>query len=61
MEKAGDQAAPTVSGRSQPWYAPTGPIAEWSAVALFALFATAMMVYPVLRAFSMVQISYNEG
>ena len=26
-----------------------------------ALFATALMVYPVLRAFSMVQISYNEG
>ncbi|HVB98669.1 MAG TPA: hypothetical protein VNJ12_04960 [Candidatus Dormibacteraeota bacterium] len=61
MAVASDPAAPAVAGRSQPWYALTGPIVEWGAVALFAAFAIALMVYPVLRAFSMVQVGYNEG
>jgi hypothetical protein len=54
-------AAKVGPGGKEPWYAPEGPICQWGAVALFAALATALLVYPVLRAFSMVQVGYNEG
>jgi len=37
------------------------PFCEWGSLALLALFASALMVYPVPRAFSMLEVNYNEG
>lgn len=38
-----------------------GSASEWGSLILFALLAAALMVYPILRAFSGVEVSYNEG
>lgn len=61
METTSRGTVPVVSGRGRLWQSLTGPAGEWSAVALFGLLAAALIVYPVLRAFSMVQVFYNEG
>jgi hypothetical protein len=34
---------------------------EWGTLAALGSFASALLVYPVLRAFSMVEVGYNEG
>ncbi len=38
-----------------------GSASEWGSLILFALLAAALMVYPILRVFSAVEVSYNEG
>ncbi len=45
----------------QPSQAPRSPVWEWGALAVTALLAGALLVYPVLRAFSMLEVGYNEG
>jgi hypothetical protein len=54
-------AAPAASGHDQPPRMLWAPVCEWRSLALLALFASALMVYPVLRAFSMLEVSYNDG
>ncbi len=54
-------AAPAASNQDQLAYALRAPVCEWGSLALLALFAGALMVYPVLRAFAKLEVSYNEG
>jgi hypothetical protein len=54
-------AAPVASGLDQPTNAVIAPLCEWGSVALFAMFAGALLVYPVRRAFSVVEVGFNEG
>jgi hypothetical protein len=61
MEAAQKAAAPIASGHDQPTNAVIDPLCEWGSVVLFALLAGALLVYPVLRAFSMVEVGFNEG
>src|ERR1700678_1809441 len=61
MEAAQKAAAPVASGHDQPTNAVIDPLCEWGPVALFGLFAGALLVYPVLRPFTMVEVVCNEG
>ena len=61
MGTTNQYAVPSASGHDQPQYALRAPVREWGSLALLALFAGALMVYPVLRAFSMLEVGYNEG
>jgi hypothetical protein len=43
------------------WYAFSNPACAWGSIAATAVVAAAFLVYPALRVFSMVEVSYNEG
>ncbi len=60
MGATNQYAVSAASGHDQPPYK-RAPLSEWVILALFALFAGALMIYPVLRAFSKLEVSYNEG
>jgi len=49
------------SSPDQPPYKPRSPLSEWGPLAFLALFAATLLVYPVLRAFAKLEVSYNEG
>ena len=61
MGTTNQYAVSSASGHDQPQYALRAPVREWGSLALLALFAGALLVYPVLRAFSMLEVGYNEG
>jgi hypothetical protein len=61
MAITNEYAAPGVPTQSQPWYAFSNPVCVWSAIAAMAVVAAIFLIYPTLRVFSMVEISYNEG
>lgn len=54
-------AVPAASGPDQPPSTPRAPVSEWVPLALMALLAAALLVYPVRRAFANLEVSYNEG
>jgi hypothetical protein len=61
-ETTNQHAAPPASGRDQSPCRPRTPVYEWGSLVLLTLLAGALLVYPVLRAFSGVQVgNYNEG
>jgi len=61
MAATNQYAAPAASGHEQATYPLRTPLSEWASVALLAFFAAALMIYPVLRAFTSLEIRYNEG
>jgi hypothetical protein len=61
MGVTNEHAAPAASGHGRPSYALLVPVCEWGSVILLALFASALMIYPVLRAFSRLEVGYNDG
>jgi hypothetical protein len=61
MGTTNQYAAPSASRHDQPQYKPGALRCEWGPLALLALFAGALLVYPVLRAFSTLEVGYNEG
>ncbi len=61
MGATNQYAVPAASGHEQTSNRPRAPLSEWTSVALLALFASALLIYPVLRAFSSLEIRYNEG
>ncbi|MGD0215697.1 MAG: hypothetical protein ABSB87_20945 [Terriglobales bacterium] len=60
MGATSQYAVPAASKNEQPPYK-RALLSEWGSVVLFALFAGALMIYPVLRTFSKLEVSYNEG
>jgi hypothetical protein len=56
-----EHAVHAASGHDQPSYAASALICEWGPLAILGMLAGALMVYPVLRAFSFLEVSYNEG
>jgi hypothetical protein len=54
-------AVPAASGHEQTAYRPRAPLSEWASLALLGLFAGALLIYPILRTFSSLEIRYNEG
>ncbi len=62
LETTNQYAVPPASGRDQSPCRLRTPVYEWGSLALLVLLAGALLVYPVLRAFSGVQVgNYNEG
>jgi len=61
MGAMNQDAVHAVSGHDQPPHAPRALFCEWGPLALLGLLAGALMVYPVLRAFSITEVGYNEG
>ncbi|MGP0098958.1 MAG: hypothetical protein ACLPHI_18105 [Terriglobales bacterium] len=53
--------APAAPDQDQSPDALRAPVREWGPIALLAIFAGALLVYPVLRAFSMLEVGYIEG
>jgi hypothetical protein len=61
MGTTNQYAVPSASGHDQAQYALRAPVCEWGSLALLGLLAGALMVYPVVRAFSRLEVGYNEG
>jgi hypothetical protein len=61
LERTNQYAAPPASGRDRSPCRLRTPVYEWGSLALLVLLTGALLVYPVLRAFSGIEISYNEG